>query len=627
MAAKQMILPIDGLKPADEPPKLSPAGKAIAVGLEEMRLQDLKTLAADLLGEKNLKLDKAGCCRHLAHALDFKSKADFDTFLAALSPLQQKVLSIGAYHRYIPLQELEELHPEPLVVGNRYNYSQVIDPAAGLGMCTIGDNSSLILYKPIADCLRPWLPPPADYEIHPVAELVGAPWVSTDTVLEALQLALKQISGLWTMHHRAELARKGMLKTLVKQLRASTGLPEFPIGGTLGLDSLELLARFCACFDLKPETRPSDPGDGVKILVTEFLTPLIDKIHMASYWSQAFENLVCLDHLNRRPGSGYNVSYNLPDSRAFLSKALDALAESGGWFDVRNLVSALCMRGESFSYLDTQEEDYSLLLRGDSLTLHGQEVGRDYYGNFKVNGRFRQEVFVLPVFRAYCYCLAILGVLEIREAQPERPLVRKGKPLPLSLYDGLKEVRLSEFGRWVIGKTDTRPEVREKQYEAVVDSELLVIAFKGNSLEHRLFLQSIGEQVGEERWRVTEASFMRGCTTIKDLDQHVALFRQLLCKDPPQRWLEFFDTLKLKAGMFGDAEKYLVYTLPPIAGLRELFATDPQARKLVLKVEGGRIAVPADGLAAFKAFLAKHGFMSAAARQVPVASKKGRPRR
>ncbi|OHD79916.1 MAG: hypothetical protein A3J97_14795 [Spirochaetes bacterium RIFOXYC1_FULL_54_7] len=627
MAIKQFSLPIEGEKPSSEPHTLSPAGKALARGLAELRVQDLKALAEDLLGEKNLKFDKAGFCKHLAHRLDFKSQGDFDTFREALSPLQQKVLSIGAYHRYIPLQELEEHHPEPLVIGGKYDYSRAIVPEAGLGMCTIGDNFSLILYKPIADCLRPWLPPPADYEIHPVPEPVGAPWVPVDTVLEALQLALKQIAGLWTRHHRAELARKGLLKGLVKQLRASSGLPEFPIGGTLGLDSLELLARFCACFDLKPEKRPSDPGDGVKILVTEFLAPLIDHVHMASYWSQAFENLVCLDHLSRRPGSGYNISFKLPDSRAFLSKALDALAESVGWFDVRNLVSALCMRGVSFSYLDPQEEDYSLFLKGDSLTLHGQEVGRDYYGNFKVNGRFRQEVFVLPVFRAYCYSLAILGVLEIREAQPERPLVRKGRTLPLSPYDALKEVRLSDFGRWVIGKTDTRPTVREKQYEAVVDSELLVIAFKGNSLEHRLFLQSIGEQVGEERWRVTEASFMRGCTTVKELDQQASRFRSLLCKDPPQRWLEFFDTLKLKAGMFGDAEKFLVYKLPPIPGLRELFATDPQARKLVLKVEGGRIAVPADGLTAFKAFLAKHGFMSAAASQVPVKAKKGRPRR
>lgn len=80
---------------------------------------------------------------------------------------------------------------------------------------------------------------------------------------------------------------------------------------------------------------------------------------------------------------------------------------------------------------------------------------------------------------------------------------------------------------------------------------------------------------------------------------------------------------KLSAG----GHKCLVYKLPPIPGLRELFATDPQARKLALKVEGGRIAVPADGLSAFKAFLAKHGFMSAAASQEPAKAKRGRPRR
>ena len=312
-----------------------------------------------------------------------------------LSPLQKKALSIGAFHRYIPLRELEELHPAPLVAGNRYNYSYVIDPAAGLGMCSIGDNSSFVLYQPIADCLRPWLPPPPEYELRPIAEPQGVPWVSTDTVLEALQLALKQITGLWTRHRRAELARKGMLKTLVKQLRAATGLPEFPIGSTLGLDSLELLARFCACFDLQPENRPADPAEGARFLYKELITPISNQVHSTTHWSQAFESLVCLDHLSRRPGSGYSISHRMPDSRAFLSKALDVMAESGGWFDVRNLASALYMRGLPFSYLASQEEDSTVLLKGDSLILQGQEVVSGYSGEFKVHGRFRQDVFVV----------------------------------------------------------------------------------------------------------------------------------------------------------------------------------------------------------------------------------------
>jgi hypothetical protein len=184
--------------------------------------------------------------------------------------------------------------------------------------------------------------------------------------------------------------------------------------------------------------------------------------------------------------------------------------------------------------------------------------------------------------------------------------------MPISVFDGLKTVKITELGRWCLGISSSPPEFKKSKYEAIADSELFLVTVRGRSLERTLFLDSIGEKLGADRWRINPGTFISGCENKAQIEERINKFHALIESNPAPHWESLFDTVRDRADFFNKCVvDAIVYKLPSDDKSRretvsELLA-DPELRAIAMRAEGGMLVVPRRNEKRFYALLSAHG--------------------
>lgn len=269
------------------------------------------------------------------------------------------------------------------------------------------------------------------------------------------------------------------------------------------------------------------------------------------------------------------------------------------------------MHGNEFELWNSDILDRVLFLRGDAIeTELGSYTPSPYDKGFRAQGTLKRMLFEKPLFKAYCYLFAVLGLVEIGEKPAPLVLSKNGKMHPLTPYEGICSMKLTPFGAWCLDFTDERPQARKEEFETIADTNLLLVTFKGLSLERRLFLEQIGDAMGSERYKISEASFIRGCTDPSDIQTRIERFKSLIEPDPSERWLSFFSMVEKKATLFAYGQPVLLYTFPDDSAIRKMFALDPAFRKIIIRAEGNRIVIQEKDQALFRKLLAGQGYLN-----------------
>jgi hypothetical protein len=288
-------------------------------------------------------------------------------------------------------------------------------------------------------------------------------------------------------------------------------------------------------------------------------------------------------------------------------KILLAVAENGNWFNADKLAMMIKLTGEPFFFTHANIES-TLKLKADTIVLGDLHFEKDPYDEFNPVDYLRYELLVKPLFKAYCYLFAGLGILAIRTGEAPQPLAFRGKSCPVSPYDSLKEIKVTSFGQWCLGLTKEAPKAAPQQYEAIADKELFLVTVRGNSLERKVYLDRIGSKLGESRWRISAASFLSSCATRKDIENRIERFKSLIDPNPAPHWTEFFEKLKTRAGLFDHPKAgFLIFDLPADRALAEELLSDKALSSMVLRAEGRLLIVPAKNKKKFTALLAEHG--------------------
>ena len=602
---KPIVVPIgtDKLK--------SPTAKRLANALLLFKLEDLKDAWYALTGNAFKAGSKDTLCAMLATLVDFKDQAAFDEFFGTLPPLLREALAKGAYEDYLPTKPFDKMYGKPIVsVKDDYYYqSWSIDKASRLGIFKAVGEAMLTLPAEWRSSFSPWLPKPEGYYLIPSEVPEGTVWTNTEAIQETIPLMIEALAELLKEKDAYETARKGLLKGSIKDARARCGQKPFAIAGSLGLDSIELFARFIAAFESRSPKRPADSALYLKELLRRFLKPLKEELERNHLRGAIFEYTVLIDHLSKKPGSYMTYTSSYPPSREGLRDILLEMGNACGWYTVEGLVRSLQLRGRRIAFCSANTECDELRLKADALTVEGKTyTSKSYEPHFYVDGIMRYSLLVLPLMKAYFYLLAVLGVVEIRETEPAGSMKRNGSSLPISLYDGLEYVRVTEFGQWCLDLRKEKPELAAQVYEAIADDELLIVTFRGESLERRLFLERIGDKLGEERYRVSDSSFVRACTSLEELERRIAAFRKLIDPHPSPRWEAFFSTLKSKAGFLASRVSAVIFTLPGDPSIRKILVSDAKLRSIAFRAEGNRVVVQSRDYKKFAKILAEYGF-------------------
>jgi hypothetical protein len=290
-----------------------------------------------------------------------------------------------------------------------------------------------------------------------------------------------------------------------------------------------------------------------------------------------------------------------------LRSVLEFCAKDGRTFDAGKVTSFIYRTRQNFTFFPEGIEKY-IKFKAASIMLDGLTYSENYYDEFYPRGIMTYPLLLGPLFKAYCYLFAALGVLEITQQMPPLARIQGEKKRPISPYDSLETFRVTELGKWCLGLTAKRPERPKAEYQAIADRELLLVTVQGSSLERTVYLDKIGRKLGPDRWRISPDSFIAGCINKKQIEDRINKFKALIDPEPATHWSALFDKVLNRAGLFDQApEDMLIYSLPSDQNIAEELLRDTEFRSLVCRAERGLIIVPWENRKKFFAVLNKHG--------------------
>ncbi len=341
-----------------------------------------------------------------------------------------------------------------------------------------------------------------------------------------------------------------------------------------------------------------DVRDFIKEVVTTFFVvpPSGQIITHYALIDSSFEYSVLLPHVSKGRGPRLRSSFfdHFPPARSIFYQMVKIMAESGGWYDVNAAAESVRMQALPFTIFRYDYGTSELIVKGEKLILpeEGTIEVDAWEKGFVPDIYLSHALITRPLLKGYCYLMASLGLLEIEEEEPEKLLVKNEKRLPISPFEGLSWVRVTSFGAWCFGTSQDKPELRRVQYEAIADRELPLVTYRGQSLECKVFLERIGAPIGEDRFRISEASFIRNCRNIAEIEYQIDEFKRLIAREPAGHWEELFSRIRERARLFEDQEPCVMIRLPEDRELRRLFLEEKKLSSLVVRAEGGRIVVP-----------------------------------
>ncbi|MEI6387201.1 MAG: hypothetical protein WCQ50_11220 [Spirochaetota bacterium] len=594
----------------DKPVTRTPFRKALEAKLSSLTIEQIKSLIGGMGQDTGRQLQKSEWIGQAAIILDFADQNAFDAFFAALPEIGRNLIAAAAWVDYLDLAPFAKAFGKPLIVETKlrdyYNYNKlslISDAAPGLILPV--DDAYAVLHPLAAEVFRNWLPKPDFWTPKPQAEPDGEYYSISDSILDILPLASANLEN----RDREAIMTKGFARKDARAFAAACGVRGYPIAANYGIVAGELLARFVLTFLPRRKDDQLPAEERLKRAIGHFFDDT-----QSINWNNAemgflFEYRCLFDYLSKKKGF-FLYSNSIPAVRRSLLEAL-AWMRDGFWYSPEACVAALTARGFRTSIVSPESRDEYFKLSCSELS-----IGDHYYETESYEaciypvGPLHREIVALPLFRAYFYLMAELGLLEIAELPALERLIKGGPPKPLSSWDGMVAARLTPLGSWCLGFAGSMPERLKDTGVVLVDPELPLLTIQGDSFGKRIFLEQIALKLGPERYRVTEASLISGCDTPAKIEKRIERFRAEIQASPPQLWEELFARVRAKSSVFTKGEPAILFALPTNAGIRALFMADKELRSLVLRVEGGYIVVRENDASRLATLLRSRGFLT-----------------
>jgi len=566
---------------------------------------------------------KAELISDFIEKMDFSSKEEFQKWFFTLPVLTQNIICKTTFTDYVPISPIEKEFNVSLVKKQDlwvyFNETEwVFKPEANLDFLFLQnhyDTPVCISPEYLVVLMRSFLDDPAPLRLSDckIPDVKEKPWSAAPFIGDVIPLLCDSLENIF--HGLSEAEREKTLKTVFKKkviddLKTSTGFMPFNIEDSNTPSSVVLASRLLLCVYNYSLKRPEDTYQYIRHLVEMFFS---EKSRYKSLWHPPdmsyIEYNCCLDFFSKKQGYYLDKDIDIPKSRKVFRDILLYVAKDGDWFSTEKLSEYIKINVKDFSFCDPSLEK-TLKLKGESITVDSITYRNRQADEFNPYGILRYYIFVRPLFKAYCYFFSTLGILEIIQNNP--PLVRKHKEkmVPISPYDSISAIRITEFGKWCLGLTDKRPEKTIQEFSVTADQNLFLITLHGTSLERELYLNKIGEGFGEKRWRVSPSSFVSNCNTKRDITLRIEQFKTLIDSKPAPHWKAFFQKILGRVGLFSKSRSdMLIYDLPEDNIITEELLNDPQIKHIVRRIEGNMIAIFGKDENKFFTFLSEHGII------------------
>ncbi|MBU1487709.1 hypothetical protein KKH56_06665, partial [bacterium] len=455
-----------------------------------------------------------------------------------------------------------------------------------------GDGYDYYFY--LSDSLRKlfksYLPHPKEYDLIPLETIkeTGFTYEDNDRILLQIRLLINFVhQGNLKFSQNQEKILKGSLK----QMANSCKISEFYEGK--GKDLEYLKTGLLADFLMKSGKKDLDHSPrSLKELFAGFFT---DK----DFKEYEFRQLLSyVKGKTRYYGYGPNKDRekNVRSSLFGLLKGLPV----GRWVSACNLIKYSIYRD---IYLDAVERWAA------ANNLYYVEKYRYGYQNVRIPKRFYKDAVIAPFIKAAGFLFASFGILDIAYDLPKNETLKEKDKDYLSVFDGLKYIRLTKLGAYILGLAkDYEVKFEQEKANIVLDEKSLIINVEGRDRLKEMFLEKMADKIGERHYRIDYNSFLKNCYSKKDVEGKVELFWDHVSAKPPKIWQDFLDDVLDKINPLTRRPKMAVYKLASNKELISLMARDEVLKKHIKKAEGYHILIDSSNVRKVKKRLEEFGY-------------------
>ncbi|MBX2843725.1 MAG: hypothetical protein KTR26_18285 [Flammeovirgaceae bacterium] len=241
---------------------------------------------------------------------------------------------------------------------------------------------------------------------------------------------------------------------------------------------------------------------------------------------------------------------------------------------------------------------------------YSEKTDYGYSEKFYINSATYKPMVKDTILKGSLFSFAAMGLLDVAYNQIDTTTFGKTY---FSSYDGLAFVRLTPLGAYVAGKSKiyNPPKINEDDQFILAEDTLMIISknekLQGNS---EIILAAFAERVSSSRYKVSFSSFMKDCKGIKDINNKIGLFKQIISQELPQNWKEFFKEINNKSTPFTSiGESKILKINENDRELIQLIARDEVLKSLVIKAEGLHVIIKKANYTKFRARLKIFGYI------------------
>lgn len=327
----------------------------------------------------------------------------------------------------------------------------------------------------------------------------------------------------------------------------------------------------------------------------KIIQPVFAQLRMA--WEKqplSTELFLPLSFINLK-GLRKNYIYDSGIVKQYL-RIVDLLPQlkGGKWSDVKSIVDRL-HSGRDATSRNTVFWSESF----DKMDIVNKATDNEVY----IDDSYRQ--LGIPLICSIFFGLAAIGAVDIAYS------AAKDSESP---YTGLKYVRLTSFGAYLIGLHPSyNPPVVDTSNAPgfqLDETSLTIFSEEGNNLE--TLMNQFATQIGPQRFAMSGRSFLKDCCRPEDVTARINEFKRIVARELPPLWNDFFESLKAKSTAVKKERisNYSLYRIPSDdRELLHLLSTDNEIRQCVIKAENYLILVPAEKDNDLKHLLQQHGYL------------------
>lgn len=452
---------------------------------------------------------------------------------------------------------------------------------------------SIYLHEDLRKIFKTFLPPPIHYEFNPVE-----PPIQTKYIFQDDEKILRDIKLLSNYIRQGNLKfsknSDAVLKSSIIQMTSYCNIKEFYTNGN-DKESHYIRTRFI--IDFLRETNLSNQLDHPLDYLKEAFDTFFKKSKL-----EILELKNLLYHLK---GMYYDFGYSHREEKvkntfAHILKNLPVQK----WISVNNLIDYCLYRDLFIDIIDKHSA-------GQTMYFYKAMEKQFFSGYTKVNisPESYKEAVAVPFIKAMIFLFASFGVLDIAYDPPENPVLRDRENPYLSIFDGVKYLRLTRLGAYLGGQTQSFDyQIEDQTANVILDDNRLILTLEGNDPYKNLIIEKIADRIHANSFIVSFNSFLKECKSQADIEQKIELFRKEISDNPPEIWKEFLNDIKNKMDPLTQVDTMLVFKLKPTKELIALVAKDDVLKKHILKAEDYHILIESKNLSKVKKRLEEFGY-------------------